>query len=111
MMQIVEDQNITSKLVQKLRTYISEFEKSGTPFEKIFNNDKIKYDCYDNNFFCFKEHGANRCTYRLLYRFVRKGATFDIEPHVTVLKRYSAKNGNKDYIKYFTKYAKEFVQA
>lgn len=110
MFQVIKDNSVTSKIMERLVTYVTEFENSGVPFEKIFNNEKIKHDCYDNNFFCYK-HSIGRNSYRLLYRFIREaGNRFTIEPHLTIIKRYSARGGNTDYIKHFTKYAKNYKE-
>ena len=106
-MEVVNDPIITNKLVSRLKAYIDSFESNGTPFEKIFNNDKIKYDCYDNNFFCFKMHCDHRRTFRLLYRFIRKAIGYDIEPHMLVLKRDTSKS-KRGYLEQFEKYVKNY---
>lgn len=107
-MDIIEDEKVTNKLVSRLRTYIDSFEKNGIPFEKIFNNDKIKYDCYGKGFYCFKMHLDHHKTYRMLYRFIRNIKDYVIEPHLTILKRDTGKgHGKRDYIDCFEKYVKE----
>lgn len=108
-MEVINDPAVANKLVSRLKTYIDSFEFSGTPFEKIFNNDKIKYDCYDNNFFCFKMHGDHHRTFRLLYRFVRKAIGYDIEPHMIILKRDTNKS-KREYLDQFEKYAKSYKE-
>lgn len=106
-MDIVHDSKVQNKIVQRLTEYIRQFEKSGVPFEKIFNNDKIKYDYYGKGFYCFKMHLDNRRTYRLLYRFLRNTEDYKIEPHLLVLKRDTNKC-RKDYINYFEGYVKNY---
>lgn len=106
-MEVTDDPIITDKLVSRLKAYIDSFESSGIPFEKIFNNDKIKYDCYDNNFFCFKMHCDHHKTFRLLYRFIRKTVGYNIEPHMLVLKRDTNKS-KREYLDQFEKYAKSY---
>ena len=35
------------------------------PFEKIFNNESIKYDVFDKNFYIFKGHGRDKAQIRI----------------------------------------------
>ena len=91
------------KALEKLVYLIEEQDNYGIPFEKIFNNDTIKYDCLDNNFFTFK-FSKGSIQLRLLYRFVRLQEDSVIELH-----DFHHKNrDDKSYIKEFERKASEF---
>ena len=92
------------KALDKLIYLIEQKEKSGVSFEKIFNDDIIKYDILENNFFTFKFRYKDQTQLRLLYKFSRQNDIITIELHKFVIKRRT----NKDYIKQFEKYSKEF---
>lgn len=96
---------LAEKAMQKLERQIKELEANGKPFERLFNNETIKYDVLGKNFFTYKFRGDDSSQLRILYRFVRnKNGTFDIECHKIAVKRRSG----KEYIKEFEAYAANF---
>ena len=95
---------LTHKAMDKLEHQLILIEQT-TPFEKLFNNDAIKYDVLGNNFFTYKFHGDDSSQLRILYRFVRKkSGSFNIECHKVAVKRRT----NKNYIKDFEEYVKQY---
>lgn len=97
---------LTEKAMVKLDTQIKTLEKGGTKFEKLFNNDSVKYDVLKNNFFTYKFRGDDSSQLRILYRFIRDDSKdgFTIECHRVEVKRRSGKG----YIKEFEAYASNF---
>lgn len=96
--------------MKKLRSMIEQLEGQGTPFEKIFNNDVIKYDILGNNFFVFKHHGKANSQVRILYRFVRNpDKSFDLEIHQVYIKRKDLGKLQNAYLKDFEKYVKNYT--
>jgi hypothetical protein len=95
---------ITQQSMEKLRKMIESYENDGIPFEKIFNNDVIKYDVFGKNFYTFKAHGADKTQLRILYRFVRENDTFRLECHKVEIKRRKGKEYIKDFENYVKKY-------
>lgn len=92
---------LLEKAMKKLNSQIAQIEQGGTPFEKIFNNDSIKYDVLGKGFFTYKYRGADSSQLRVLYKFIRKNKNlYDIEVHKVVVKRRSG----KEYIKEFEDY-------
>lgn len=92
---------------EKLNSLISVFEAEGIAFEKIFNNDKIKYDVLGKNFYTFKYSGKDRSQIRVLYRFVRSEDGKDkflLEMHGVRIKRRKG----KEYIQEFTDYVNNY---
>lgn len=97
--------------IKKLRSMIEQIEASGTPFEKIFNNDVIKYDVLPKNFFVFKHHGKMNSQVRILYRFIRKpDNSFEIEIHQVYIKRKDLGKLQNVYLKDFEKYVKNYTE-
>lgn len=92
------------KALNKLCDSIINFENSGQRFERIFNNESIKYDVFDNNFFTYKFRYCDNTQLRILYHFVRKDDKIIIELHQYVVKR----KNKKDYIESFENYAKRY---
>ena len=96
--------------ISKLKSMIEQYEAQGTPFEKIFNNDVIKYDVLPKNFFVFKHHGTQNSQIRILYRFVRKpDKKFDIEIHQVYIKRKDL-NLQNTYLKDFEKFVANYEE-
>lgn len=63
-------------------------EQYGIPFEKIFNDETLKYDVFDNDkgFYTFKAHGRDKTQIRILYKFVRMSEQkFEVEMHMDKL--------------------------
>lgn len=91
----------TEKSIQKLISKIEQYESSGTPFEKIFNDDSVKYDVLGNNFFTMKAQ-STQMPLRILYKFNRdENHGFTIEVHHTHIKKHN----NKEYMREFATYA------
>lgn len=89
------------KTFDKLREMISAEEQYGTPFEKVFNNEVLKYDILGHDFYTFKAHGRDKSQIRILYKFIRKAkCEFDLEMHMVSIKR----RNDKDYMKEFQRY-------
>lgn len=87
------------KGMEKLRCMIEQYEHQGQPFEKICNNDTIKYDILGGNFFTFK-HQSQQMPLRILYRFKRTKDDFNLEVHMAYIKKYA----DKRYMKTFAEY-------
>ena len=88
------------KGLKKLISKITLYEEAGVPFEKICNDDSIKYDIFGNNFFTYKIQ-TTQMPLRVLYRFIRNDKNnFVIEVH-----RIYQKHKGKEYIKNFENYA------
>ena len=89
------------KALEKLKTMITTEEQYGVPFEKIFNNESVKYDVFGKNFYTFKAHGRDKAQIRILYKFIRKSIKeFDLELHLVAIKR----KNDKEYMKEFQRY-------
>lgn len=98
-----KEKELTNRALKKLEKQIEQFESTGTPFEKIFNNDSIKYDVLGKGFYTYKFVAENSSQLRILYRFVRnEDNSWNIECHKVEVKRRT----NKDYIKKFEEYVK-----
>lgn len=95
---------IVQQAMIKLHRMIDEYEKAGVLFEKIFNNDVIKYDVLGKNFYTFKAHGEDRAQLRILYRFIRTDEGFDLECHKVMIKRRNDKKYIHDFEKYVMNY-------
>lgn len=81
-------------------------ESYGNAFEKIYNNETLKYDILGNGFHTFKYQGRDRSQIRLLYRFIRKeNGDYEIQLHKVYIKR----RNTKEYMKTFEGYVKEYV--
>ena len=100
----VKEQGLINRALKKLERQITTFESTGTPFEKIFNNDAIKYDILGKGFYTYKFVAENSSQLRILYRFVRNDNGFDLECHKVEIKRRSGKG----YIKDFEEYVKNY---
>lgn len=80
-----------SMLYDKIRAY----EKQGITFDKIFNDDKIKYDKH-GQFFIFKCQ-KNNMQLRILYSYFEYNGN-----HIILIADYFIKKkNNKDYISHF----------
>lgn len=94
------------KAFDKLRQLIDTEESYGCSFEKIFNNDSIKYDVFQHNFFTFKSQGRDRSQIRILYKFVRgTQGDYDLELHMVRIKR----RNDKEYMKEFADYVANYT--
>ena len=71
------------------------YEKQGTSFEKIFNDDQVKYDQH-GDFFTFKCQ-KNHLQLRILYAYMK----IEGIPTIIVGDYFIKKKNNKEYIKQF----------
>lgn len=95
----------TEQGMTKLRTMIDQFESYGTPFEKICNNDTIKYDVLGKGFYVFKHLYKGRTQLRILYQFIRnEDQTFELKVHRVYCKRKSNSATQALYLKQFKHY-------
>ncbi len=100
-----KEKELVDRALNKLKKQIDIIESTGTPFEKIFNNDSIKYDILGKNFYTYKFVAENSSQIRILYRFVRnENDSYTIECHKVEVKRRSG----KEYIKKFEEYVKTY---
>ncbi len=100
-----KERELVDRALNKLERQIDVIEETGTPFEKIFNNDSIKYDILGKSFYTYKFVAENSSQIRILYRFVRNNDnSYDLECHRVEVKRRSG----KDYIKKFENYVKGY---
>ena len=100
-----KDEELMRRGMKKLEAMILQRENSGVRFEKIFNDDVIKYDVFKKNFYTFKFRGEDSSQLRILYRFVRnEDDSFNLECHLVEVKRRSG----KEYIQKFEKYVANF---
>lgn len=100
-----KEKELVERALNKLVKQIDIIEATGTPFEKIFNNDSIKYDILGKNFYTYKFVAENSSQIRILYRFVREeSGVYNIECHKVEVKRRSG----KEYIKKFEEYVKTY---
>ena len=49
-----KEKELVDRALRKLENQINVIESTGTPFEKIFNNDSIKYDILGKSFYTYK---------------------------------------------------------
>ncbi len=71
------------------------YEAQGTSFEKIFNDDQVKYDQH-GDFFTFKCQ-KNHLQLRILYAYIK----VDGIPTIVVGDYFIKKKNNKEYIRQF----------
>ena len=90
-----EVRNAITNSMEVLFNRITEYEKQGVCFERIFNDDKIKYDKH-GKFFTFKSQKSN-IQLRILYSYMLIGQ----EPVFLIADYYVKKKKKKDYIKKF----------
>ena len=93
-----ETKQIKNAIVKALNTLyerISAYERQGTDFNHIFNDDKVKYDKH-GQFYTFKCK-RNDVQLRLLYAYFE----FDGEHTLLLADYYIKKQDNKEYIRLF----------
>lgn len=101
----IKELELINRAMKKLERQITVMENSGTAFEKIFNNDAIKYDVLGKDFYTYKFVAENSSQLRILYRFVRNEDNFTLECHKVEVKRRSGKS----YIQKFEEYVKNYT--
>lgn len=92
------------KGMERLLALIKGKEESGEMFEKIFNNETIKYDVLSERFFTFKAHGSDSTQLRLLYEFKREGN----DTYIVLHKFFEKRRTNNKYITIFKEYVKNY---
>lgn len=107
-----EERKVVDMAMDKLRTLINTIEATGTPFEKIFNNDVIKYDVLGHNFFTFKYKGPSSTQARILYRFNRiNEQSYTLDIHKVYIKRKDFNKGkSNEYIRIFENYVNNYIK-
>lgn len=95
-----DERRAIEKGVKKLIQKIDQYAKDGIPFEKICNDDSVKYDILANNYFTLKAQ-SQQMPLRILYRFCRKDEDYTIEIHQSYQKKYA----DKRYMAAFEQYA------
>lgn len=95
-----------NKAFKKLKRMIAVKEQYGIPFEKIFNDETLKYDVLGNGFYTFKAHGRDKAQIRILYKFIRMPEQeFEVEMHMVLIKRRT----DNEYMKEFQHYVACYV--
>jgi len=107
-----EERKVVDAAMEKLHTLIDTIEATGTPFEKIFNNDVIKYDVLGNNFFTFKYKGPSSTQVRILYHFKRTSEnSYVLDIHDVYIKHKDLPKGKKnEYIRIFEQYVENYIK-
>jgi len=90
-----EVQQVVIKAAQDLYKRIAFYEKQNVDFQRIFNDEKVKYDKH-GEFYTFKFRG-NNLQVRVLYTYF----IADEEPTILVADFFVKKKNNKEYIKQF----------
>lgn len=90
-----EVQNAILGSMKVLFNRIREYEKQGICFDRIFNDDRIKYDKH-GKFFTFKTQKTNM-QLRILYSYL----VYNNEPVFLIADYFVKKRNKKDYIKEF----------
>lgn len=90
-----EVRNAIISSVNMLYDRIRMYEKQGIAFNRIFNDDKIKYDKH-GQFFTFKCQKSNM-QFRILYSYL----LCDGEPVILIADYFIKKKNKKDYIARF----------
>lgn len=84
---------------------IQQYEVSGVPFDRIFNDDKVKYDKH-GDFYTFKCKTSHNHQLRILYSYFYVNG----EAVLLVVDYYTKQKPTKEYISLFDKYNKEIPQ-
>lgn len=90
------------KALDKLKSRILQYEEQGITFDKILNDDNVKYDKHGDAY-TFKFHGRDNAQLRLLYACVCKD---DVMYLIVIDYHIKRRNEKKSYIVDFG-YAKE----
>lgn len=84
--------------IKHLIRLIEKVNEEKIPFDKIFNNEKLKYDKH-GDFYTFKDH-KQQIQIRLLYSYI----PINNQPHIIIADYHIKKRTNKKYIEQFDKY-------
>ncbi len=101
----VEVRNAIVNAIDDLYTRIQLYQNQSIEFEKIYNDDKIKYDKHGDELFTYKCQKAN-VQLRILYGY----KVIHNEPIFLVADYAVKKKNNKKYIRMFDKYNKYTFQ-
>ena len=94
------------KACEKLKNMIAVEKEYGVSFERIFNNESLKYDVLGKGFYTFKAQGRDKAQIRILYKFVRKTMQdFELEIHMVSIKRRNDNTYMKEFQRYVDCYA------
>ena len=96
-----ETQKTILDAMNALYDRIHDYEKVGTAFEQIFNDDKVKYD-QQGQFFVYKSARGN-LQLRILYAYFGDGV-------LLIEDQFIKKKNNKEYLRQF-EYAKALEAA
>ena len=96
-----ETQKTILDAMHALYDRIRDYEKAGTTFEQIFNDDKVKYD-QQGQFFVYKSARGN-LQLRILYAYFSEGV-------LLIEDVFIKKKNNKEYLRQF-EYAKDLDAA
>lgn len=97
-------QKLLEKSMKRLISFVEDYEKHNTPFEKIFNNEVVKHNVLSERFFTFKTHGPDSSQLRLLYEFKRVGNDEYFILHKFFIKRRTS----NEYLSDFKEYVKNY---
>ena len=95
-----EEMRAIRKGIKRLVDKIEQYQKSGTSFEHIYNDNTVKYSILENDF-CIYKHQNQQIPLRLLYRFKHMNNTDRLEVHLSYIKKYS----DNRYFDIFRSYA------
>lgn len=96
-----EEMRAIKKGVDRLAEKIEQYKKTGTSFNRIFNDSTVKYSILENDFCIFK-HQNQQLPLRILYRFKHTDKDTDrLEIHLSYVKKYD----DDRYFKIFRSYA------
>ena len=95
-----EEMRAIRKGINRLVNKIEQYQKSGTSFEHIYNDDTVKYSILENDF-CIYKHQNQQIPLRLLYRFKHMNNTDRLEVHLSYVKKYD----DNRYFDIFRSYA------
>lgn len=97
----MEEMKVIEKGVSKLVDKIEQYKKTGTNFNRIFNDSSVKYSILENGF-CIYKHQNQQIPLRLLYRFKHTDNNIDrLEVHLSYIKKYD----DNRYFDIFRSYA------
>ncbi len=97
-----EIRELIIKALDKLKSKILQYDSQGITFDKILNDESVKYDKHGDAY-TFKFHGRNNAQLRLLYSCVIKHSTLFL---IVIDYHIKRRNEKKSYIIDFA-YAKD----
>lgn len=94
-----ETQKTILDAMHALYDRIHDYEKVGTAFEQIFNDDKVKYD-QQGQFFVYKSARSN-LQLRILYAYFSAETADGSESILLIEDHFIKKKNNKEYLRQF----------